>query len=84
LLHLKQAGLGFPSLTSKLVEALPRVVRVTSSHMLRRDEVEDGWIDVLSCVRSFYPKISVFYVLYRRGNLIFSILIEARNRTVEE
>jgi hypothetical protein len=80
----KQIGLGFPSLTSRLVEALLWVVHVTSSLMLRRDEVEDGWVDVTGCVGPSYPKISVFYVLYRRNNLIFSLLFRPRNRTVEE
>jgi hypothetical protein len=39
---LKQVGLGFPSLTSRLVKARRRVVHVAPSRRLRRDQVKDG------------------------------------------
>jgi hypothetical protein len=37
----------------------------------------------MDCVRPFYPKISVFYVLGPRGNLVFSFLLGPINRTLE-
>jgi hypothetical protein len=58
----KQVVLGFPSLTSKLVEARLQVVHVASSRRLRGVEAKDGWVDVTSCVGRFYPKIIVFYM----------------------
>jgi hypothetical protein len=34
-------------------------------------EAEDGWVDATGCVRPFYHKITNFYVLGPRGNLVF-------------
>jgi hypothetical protein len=34
-------------------------------------EAEDGRFDATGCVGPFYHKITVFYVLERRGNLVF-------------
>jgi hypothetical protein len=36
------------------------VVHVASSQRLRRDEAEDGRVDVTDCVRRFYLRIVVF------------------------
>jgi hypothetical protein len=37
---------------------------------LRRVEAEDGRVDVTGCVRPFYLKIVIFYVLGHRDNLV--------------
>jgi hypothetical protein len=42
---------------------------MASSQRLRGVEVEDGWIDATGCVRPFYPKITVFYILDPRGTI---------------
>jgi hypothetical protein len=39
------------------------VVHMASSWRLRRVEAEDGRVDTTDNVGSFYPKITVFYVL---------------------
>jgi hypothetical protein len=44
---------------------------VASSQILRRVKTEDGSVDVMGCVRSFYPKIVIFYILGHRDNLVF-------------
>jgi hypothetical protein len=79
----KEVGLGFPSLPSRPVEARRRVVRVASSQRLRRDEAEDGRVDTTGYIRPFYSKIIVFYILDPRGNLVFRLLIEPINKTLE-
>jgi hypothetical protein len=35
-------------------------------------------------VGPFYPKIIVFYVLCPMGNLVFSLLLGPKNKTLEE
>jgi hypothetical protein len=67
----KQVVLGFRSLVSRLIEARRWVVHVASSRRLHRVETEDGRVDATECIRPFYPKITVFYVLDPRGNLVF-------------
>jgi hypothetical protein len=52
----KQVGLGFLSLTSRLAEARRWVVHVVPSQRLRRVQAEDGWVDAMGCVGSFYPE----------------------------
>jgi hypothetical protein len=44
---------------------------VASSRRLRREEVEDGHVDVMSCVGPFYPKIVISSVLGPRGIVVF-------------
>jgi hypothetical protein len=61
----------FPSLALRLVQARLRVVHVAVSWRLCHDEVKDRQVDVMGCVRPFYPKIAVFYVLDPRGVLLF-------------
>jgi hypothetical protein len=46
----KQVVLGFPSLALRLVEAQLRVVHVTSSQRLRRDEAQDRRVNAMGCV----------------------------------
>jgi hypothetical protein len=48
---------------SKLVEERRRLVHVTSSRRLRKDEAEDGRVDAMSCIGLFYPYFTVFIVL---------------------
>jgi hypothetical protein len=67
----KQVGLGFLSLTSRLVEARRRVVHVAPSCMLRRDQVEDGRVNVMNCIGPCYPCFIIFIVLGHRNNLVF-------------
>jgi hypothetical protein len=67
----KQVVLGFSSLALRLTEALLRVVHVTLSRRLRREEAEDGWINATGCVGPFYPKIVVSSVLGSRGTVVF-------------
>jgi hypothetical protein len=38
---------------------------------LRRVEAEDGRVDVMGCIRPFYPTFTVFIVLGSRGILVF-------------
>jgi hypothetical protein len=51
--------------------------------MLRQDEIEDGRVDVTDCIRPFYPKIIILYVLDTMGNLVFSLLLMPINKTLE-
>jgi hypothetical protein len=67
----KQVALGFPSLASRLADARRRVVHVAPLQRLRRDQVEDGWVDVMNCVRPCYAYFTVFYVLGPRGIIVF-------------
>jgi hypothetical protein len=67
----KQIVLGFPSLASRLVKARRRVVHVTSSLRLHREEAKDGRVDATDCIGSFYPKIFIIYVLDPMNNLVF-------------
>jgi hypothetical protein len=40
---------------SKLTEERRRVVHVASSQRSREDEAKDGRVDVMDCIRLFYP-----------------------------
>jgi hypothetical protein len=51
--------------------------------MLRQDEVEDRRVDVTDCIRPFYPKIIILYVLDIMDNLVFSLLLMPINKTLE-
>jgi hypothetical protein len=37
---------------------------------LHRDQIEDGWVDVMGCVRPCYPYFIIFYVLGPRGIVV--------------
>jgi hypothetical protein len=65
----KQVMLGFFSLASRLAEARRRVMHVAPSRRLRRDQVEDGWIDATGYIGPCYPYFTVFYVS-RRMNVV--------------
>jgi hypothetical protein len=39
------------------------MVHVASSRRLHQDQVEDGRVDVMDCIRHFYPNFVIFYVL---------------------
>jgi hypothetical protein len=67
----KQVTLGFPSLALRLVETRQRVVHVAPSRRLHRDQVKDGWVDVMGCVGPCYPYFVIFYVLGPRGVVVF-------------
>jgi hypothetical protein len=57
---------------------------MTSSQRLRRVEVEDGWIDATGCVRPFYPKITVFYILDPRGTINLKQYNSIKNKCMME
>jgi hypothetical protein len=40
-----------------------RMVHVTTSRKLRRDQVKDGQVDAIDCIGRCYPCFTVFYVL---------------------
>jgi hypothetical protein len=46
------------------------VVHVALSWRLRRDEVDNGWVDAMCCVEPFH-KIAGFYVLGPMVILVF-------------
>jgi hypothetical protein len=56
---------------------------VAPSWRLHRDQVEDGQVDAMGCVRPCYSYFAVFYVLGLRGIVVFSILFRPINRTLE-
>jgi hypothetical protein len=62
--------LGFPSFL-KTGGGTARMVHVASLWRSREDEVKDGRVDVMGCIRLFYPNIAVFIVLGPRGILAF-------------
>jgi hypothetical protein len=66
----KQVVLGFPSLTSRLVEAWLRVVHVISLWRSCEVEAKDGWVDAMGYIRPFYPKITVFIILCPKDILV--------------
>jgi hypothetical protein len=63
----KQVGLGFLSLASRLAEVRWRVVHVAPSWRSREDQVEDGQVDALGCVRVCYPYFVIFILLGYMG-----------------
>jgi hypothetical protein len=72
----KQVTLGFPSLVSRLVEARRRVVHVAPSWRLRRDQVENGRVDAMGCIRPCCPYFAIFYVLGPRGIIVFVFYLD--------
>jgi hypothetical protein len=43
------------------------MVHVASLRRSRGDEAEDGHIDVMGCIRLFYPNFAIFIVLGPKG-----------------
>jgi hypothetical protein len=56
---------------SKLADERLWMVHTTSSRRSHEDKAEDGWVDVIGCIRLFYPYFAVFIVLSHRDILIF-------------
>jgi hypothetical protein len=67
---LKQVGLEFSSLTSRLAEARWCVVHLVSSWKLRRGQIEDGQVNAMGCIGPFYPKIIISIVLGPMGIVV--------------
>jgi hypothetical protein len=57
------------------MEARRWVVHVALLWSLRRVEVEDKWVNVMSCIGLFYPNFAIFFVLGHKGNLVISFSI---------
>jgi hypothetical protein len=49
------------------------VVHMVSSQRLCEDEVEDGRVDAVGCVRPYYPYFAIFVILGPRGILVFLV-----------
>jgi hypothetical protein len=75
LLHLEASQARVSQSSLKTSGGTTRMVNVASSQMLRGNEVEDGWIDVMGCIRVFYPNFIVFIVLGHKGSLLISFPI---------
>jgi hypothetical protein len=71
LLHREASWARVSQFASKLAEERRRVVHVASSRRSHEDEVQGGWVDVMGCIRLFYPNFVVFIVLDHRGILVF-------------
>jgi hypothetical protein len=56
---------------------------VVSSCRLLRIEAEDGRVNTTGCIGLFYSKITVFYVLGTKDNLVFTVLLGPINRTLK-
>jgi hypothetical protein len=56
---------------SKLAEERRRVLDMTSLRRPREDEVEDGQVHVMGCIKLFYLNFIAFVVQGPRGSLIF-------------
>jgi hypothetical protein len=69
----KQVALWFLSLALRLAETQLRVVHVASSRRVRREEAEDGWVNIMGCVGSFYPKITISSVLDAMDIVVFCL-----------
>jgi hypothetical protein len=54
-----------------------RMVHMSSSWRLRRDQVEDGWVDAMGYVVLCYPCFTVFFLLGPRGTLVFKSFVWA-------
>jgi hypothetical protein len=50
----------------------------------RRNETEDGRVDVMCCIRLFYPNFAIFVVLGHKGSLVISFPINRFKRASEE
>jgi hypothetical protein len=63
----KQVGLEFLSLASRLADVRCRVVHVAPSWRSYEDQVENGRVDALGCVRVCYPYFVIFILLGYMG-----------------
>jgi hypothetical protein len=59
------------------------MVHMASSRRSRGDETEDGRVDVMGCIRLFYPNFIVFIVLGHKGSLVISFPINRTQGLVE-
>jgi hypothetical protein len=57
---------------------MARMVHMASSRRSCGDEVEDEQVDVMGCIRLFYPNFVIFIVLCHKGSLV---IIFSINRT---
>jgi hypothetical protein len=69
--HKNDKQLGFFSLALRLVETRRQVVHMTPSRRSREDQVENGRIDTMGCVRPCYHYFAVFIILDHMSILIF-------------
>jgi hypothetical protein len=53
----KKVGLGFFSLASRLTEVWRRLIHVAPLPRSCEDQVKDGWVDEMYCVRLCYPPL---------------------------
>jgi hypothetical protein len=71
LLHV-EASRAWVSLSgSKTGGGVAWMVHMATSRRLRRDQVEDGRVDVMGHIGPCYPCFAVFIVLGSQGNLVF-------------
>jgi hypothetical protein len=71
LVHVEASQSRVFSLALRMAEAQRWVVHMALLPRPREDQVEDGWVNAMGCIRRFYPNFSVFYVLGTRGILVF-------------
>jgi hypothetical protein len=62
----------------KIERGMAQMVHVASSWRSQGDEAEDGWVNVMSCIRVFYPNFTVFIILGHKCTLVISFPV---NRT---
>jgi hypothetical protein len=56
------------------------MVHMASSRRSHGDEAEDRRVDVMGCIRLFYPNFTIFIVLCHKGNLVISFPINRAPR----
>jgi hypothetical protein len=56
---------------------------VASSRRSRGNEVEDEWVDVMGCIRLFYPNFAIFVVLSLEDSSVISFPINRTQGLVE-
>jgi hypothetical protein len=71
-----QARISQSSLKTR--EGTVQMVHVASLRRSRGDEAKDGRVNVMGCIRLFYPNFVIFIVLGHKGSLVISFPI---NRT---
>jgi hypothetical protein len=71
LLRLKASRARILQSALKIGGGATRMVHMVSSWKLRRGQVEVGRVDVTGCIGPCYPCFIIFFVLGRRGNLVF-------------
>jgi hypothetical protein len=58
-------------------------VHVASSRRSRENEVKDEWVDVMGCIRLFYPNFAIFVVLCHEDSSVISFPINRTQGLVE-